>query len=152
MSFGKGLIRRILTDSKKKDLSTNVSMCRLARVDTFRGCCKSLFHKASLSSWKFLFKFGRKHRGKRRNWSLRVIAPFPTVFSKDLYCKGFVWERLTSTSGCTLSVFFFQMKLQLIEKKNGILVLARSSSTCILVGLVRFEVGYFCKLFMFYNY
>ena len=30
---------------------------------------------------------GRKHCGKRRNCSLRAISPFPTVFSKDLYCR-----------------------------------------------------------------
>ena len=29
----------------------------------------------------------RKHCGKRRNCSLRAISPFPTVFSKDLYCR-----------------------------------------------------------------
>ena len=29
---------------------------------------------------------GRKH-GKWRNCSLRAISPFPTVFSKDLYCR-----------------------------------------------------------------
>ena len=29
----------------------------------------------------------RKHSGKRRNRSLRAISPFPTVFSKDLYCR-----------------------------------------------------------------
>ena len=28
-----------------------------------------------------------KHCGKRRNCSLRAISPFPTVFSKDLYCR-----------------------------------------------------------------
>ena len=27
------------------------------------------------------------HCGKRRNCSLRAISPFPTVFSKDLYCR-----------------------------------------------------------------
>ena len=25
--------------------------------------------------------------GKRRNCSLRAISPFPTLFSKDLYCR-----------------------------------------------------------------
>ena len=30
---------------------------------------------------------GRKHCGKRRNCSLRAISPFPTVFSKALYCR-----------------------------------------------------------------
>ena len=37
---------------------------------------------------------GRKHCGKRRNCSLRAISPFPTVFSKDLYC------RLVKTRAC----------------------------------------------------
>ena len=30
---------------------------------------------------------GRKHCGKERNSSLRAISPFPTVFSKHLYCR-----------------------------------------------------------------
>ena len=30
---------------------------------------------------------GRKHSGKRRNRLLQAISPFPTVFSKDLYCR-----------------------------------------------------------------
>ena len=37
--------------------------------------------------WQKALKMGRKHCGKRRNCSLRAISPFPTVFSKDLYCK-----------------------------------------------------------------
>ena len=28
--------------------------------------------------------FSRKHCGKRRNWSLRAISPFPTMFSKPV--------------------------------------------------------------------
>ena len=36
--------------------------------------------------------------GKRRDCSLRAISPFPTVFSKDLYCghvkPGLVWESV----------------------------------------------------------
>ena len=35
-----------------------------------------------------------KHCGKRRNCLLQAISPFPTVFSKDLYCRH-VWERVT---------------------------------------------------------
>ena len=35
---------------------------------------------------KFI-QMGRKHCGKRRNCSLRAISTFPTVFSKDLYCR-----------------------------------------------------------------
>ena len=30
---------------------------------------------------------GRKHCGKRRNCSLRVISSFPALFSKDFYCR-----------------------------------------------------------------
>ena len=37
--------------------------------------------------WLKVFQKGRKHCGKRRNCSLLAISPFPTVFSKDLYCK-----------------------------------------------------------------
>ena len=47
------------------------------------------------------FPVGRKHCGKRRNYSLRAISPFPTVFSKRLmFCRhvnlGLVWERVKS--------------------------------------------------------
>ena len=37
--------------------------------------------------WQKAPRMDRKHCGKRRNCSLRAISPFPTVFSKDLYCK-----------------------------------------------------------------
>ena len=37
--------------------------------------------------WRKVLKKGRKHCGKRRNCSLQAISPFPTVFSKDLYCR-----------------------------------------------------------------
>ena len=37
--------------------------------------------------WEQVLLQGRKHWGKRRNCSLRAISPFPTVFSKDLYCR-----------------------------------------------------------------
>ena len=30
---------------------------------------------------------GRKQCGKRRNFLLLAISPFPAVFSKDLYCR-----------------------------------------------------------------
>ena len=36
---------------------------------------------------QIVLQMGRKHCGKRRNCSLRAISPFPTVFSKDLYCR-----------------------------------------------------------------
>ena len=34
-----------------------------------------------------VLKTGKKYCGKRRKCSLTAISPFPTVFSKDLYCK-----------------------------------------------------------------
>ena len=37
--------------------------------------------------WQKVLEMGKKHCGKRRNCLLRAISPFPTVFSKDLYCK-----------------------------------------------------------------
>ena len=43
-----------------------------------------------------------KHCVKRRNCSLRAISPFPTVFSKDLYCR-YVKNQGFSDKG--LSVF-----------------------------------------------
>ena len=38
-------------------------------------------------NWQEVLQKGRKHCGKRRNCSLQAISPFPTVFSKDLYCR-----------------------------------------------------------------
>ena len=37
--------------------------------------------------WQKVLPTGRKHRGKRRKCLLQAISPFPTVFSKDLYCR-----------------------------------------------------------------
>ena len=34
-----------------------------------------------------ILQMGRKHCGKRRNYLLRAISPFPTVFSKDMSCR-----------------------------------------------------------------
>ena len=64
---------------------------------------------------------GRKYCEKRRNCSLPAISPFPTVFSKDLYCrhvktralfgkglKSLLWKadnRLTKNFSSTLCVF-----------------------------------------------
>ena len=36
--------------------------------------------------WKII-QTARKHCGRRRNFSIRAISPFPTVFSKDLYSR-----------------------------------------------------------------
>ena len=40
-----------------------------------------------LWKWQKVLKTSRKYCEKRRNCSLRAISPFPTVFSKDLYCR-----------------------------------------------------------------
>ena len=37
--------------------------------------------------WQKVLQMGRKHCGKRRNCLLKAISPFPTLFSKDLYCR-----------------------------------------------------------------
>ena len=37
--------------------------------------------------WHKVLQNGRKHCGKRRNCSLWAISPFPTVFSRDMYCR-----------------------------------------------------------------
>ena len=34
-----------------------------------------------------LYKKGRKHWGTMRNCSYKTISTFPTVYSKDLYCR-----------------------------------------------------------------
>ena len=56
-------------------------------------------NRSKVSQWE-----GRKQCGKRRNCSL-AISPFPTVFSKDLFCrqvkrslfgKGLNWTNLRS--------------------------------------------------------
>ena len=42
--------------------------------------------------------------GKGEIACYKQISPFPTVFSKDLYCKhvnpGLVWERVKSNKNC----------------------------------------------------
>ena len=58
---------------------TNFRLVQIARVCRlqFQFCWK----------WQKALQTGRKQCGKRRNCSLRAISPFPTVFSKDLYCR-----------------------------------------------------------------
>ena len=55
--------------------------------------------------WQKVIQMGRKHCGKRRNWSLRAISPFPTVFSKGLFpgaSKGvIVWEWVKQYFVCS---------------------------------------------------
>ena len=62
----------------------------LSKTTNFR-----LFQTQRVCRWQFRiwWKWGKvlqnwgKHCGKRRNCSLRAISTFPTVFSKDLYCR-----------------------------------------------------------------
>ena len=60
--------------------------CPFPQTRNFR-----LFRMKEFADEKFKFdengRKGRKHCGKRINCSLRAISPFPTVFSKDVYCR-----------------------------------------------------------------
>ena len=55
------------------------------RLFQTEGVCKRQFQIRQ--KWQKVIQMGRKHCGKRRNCSSRAISPFPTVFSKDLYCR-----------------------------------------------------------------
>ena len=62
----------------------------LSQTTNFR-----LFQTERVCRWQFwmywklqkVFQIGRKLCGKKRNCSMRAISPFPTEFSKDLYCR-----------------------------------------------------------------
>ena len=64
-------------------LSLTLSQTTSFRVFQIERVCRQQF----LSWWQKVFQMDRKHCGKRRNCSLRAISPFPTVFSKGLYCR-----------------------------------------------------------------
>ena len=83
---------RSISDSTdmQSDLCSSQSNLTLSQTTNFRlfqteKRCRRQFH----IWWKWLkaFQTDRKHCVKRKNSSLRAISPFPTVFSKDLYCK-----------------------------------------------------------------
>ena len=66
----------------------------------------------------------KKHCGKRRNCSLRAIAPFPTLFSKGLYGRhdkpGLVRERVNSLLDVKLQVAKMgESFLDIVEKHSG---------------------------------
>ena len=48
---------------------------------------KILLFGKELTNFDAALNLSRMHCGKRRNCLLRAISPFPTVFSKDLYCR-----------------------------------------------------------------
>ena len=76
---------------------------------------------------------GRKHCGKRRNCSLQAISPFPTVFSKDLYCRhvktrACFWKGLTlpeTSLGSDMSAVHIVLKT--LGEKEKILVTSKFS-------------------------
>ena len=69
---------------------------------TYRGCRR---HFQIWWKWHKVLQMRRKHCGKRRNCSLRAISPFPTVFSKDLYCRH-VKTRACLGKGYGLSIYY----------------------------------------------
>ena len=60
--------------------TTNFRLFQTQRV------CRWQFFKI-WGKWRKVFWKGRKHCWKRRNCLLRAISPFPTVVSKDLFCR-----------------------------------------------------------------
>ena len=50
---------------------------------------------------------GRKHCRKRRNCLLLAISPFPTVFSKDMYCRH-VKTRACLGKGLSKMLYYFR--------------------------------------------
>ena len=65
--------------------------------------------------WQKVLQKTRNHCRKRRNCSLRAISPFPTVFSKDLYCRhvktGLVWERVKRQTGSEIAIYIHSFLL-----------------------------------------
>ena len=76
--------------TSKVNFCTNGLILTLSQTTNFRlfqtqRLCRRQF-KTCLK-WQKVLQKDRKHCGKRRNCSLRAISPFPTVFSKGLYCR-----------------------------------------------------------------
>ena len=87
----------------KQKASTLISMCSLIWVDTFCKCIKAFSKQQSLGAYKLKkladnnFKLNENARkfskqaentvGKGEIAHYEQISPFPTVFSKDLYCR-----------------------------------------------------------------
>ena len=77
--------------------------------------------------WQKVLKIDRKYCGKRRNCLLRAIFPFPTVFSKGLYClgKGKSCKNIGSFSKLwkfmvfsNMNVMYFEIQPKLKTKVN----------------------------------
>ena len=54
---------------------------------------------------------GQKHRGKRRHYILQAISPFPTMFSKDLYCRHGKTNTCLGTVKCRKLILKFHNNL-----------------------------------------
>ena len=129
-------------------LSVNVSIGRvqnfvtltLSQTTNFR-----LFQIETVCRWQFQkwwkwqkgLKTDRKHCGKRRNCLLRAISHFPTVFSKDFYCRQ-VKTRACLGKGERANGFIY---LPIIEpgassspKKDAFITCMFLASTCMLVA------------------
>ena len=72
------------------DVECHHSLLSLSQTINFR-CfqTKRVCRQQSQISWIWhkVLQIGRKHCGKWRNCLSQAISPFPTVFSKDLYCR-----------------------------------------------------------------
>ena len=75
--FGPGLVRLTLVDTFPKRQILDSSKLKEFADNKFE------FDE----NGKKIFKWVENTLRKRRNCSLRAISPFPTVFSKDLYCR-----------------------------------------------------------------
>ena len=75
------------------------------RSSTERACRRQI--QICLKRQKVL-QIGRKHCEKRRNCSLRAISSFPTVFSKDFYCRHVKTRACLGTLSQTTNFTIFQ--------------------------------------------
>ena len=83
-----GFFRRVVKTQncwKIINFLLTVSQTRNFRLFQTERVCRGQFQIKR--DWQKDLQTGRKHWGKRRNCSLRAISPFPTLFSKDLYCR-----------------------------------------------------------------
>ena len=92
----------------KKDLT--LSQTTIFRLFQIERLCRQQFR--IIWKWQIVLQTVGKHCGKRRNCSLRAISPFPTVFSKDLYCRH-VKTRACLGKGSTSCVCETLMPLKL---------------------------------------
>ena len=91
---------RCVNNSIKWWIPSNQSNCNQNRMDKYflalsQTTYFKFFQTERVCRWQFQIwckwqkvpQMGRKHCEKRRNCSLWAITPFPTVFSRHLYCR-----------------------------------------------------------------